>query len=75
MSRYSTWSCEISNGKFDGLTRKDLLECAATNSIRNAPEIIDHICEAASGWPDIAKECGVPQSMIDSIVPHLLLNL
>ena len=63
------------NGKFDDLTRKDLLDFATANNIKNAPEIIDHICEAASGWPDIAKECGVPQSMINSIVPHLLLNL
>lgn len=63
------------NGKFDDLTRKDLLECAAVNNIKNAPEIIDHVCEVASGWPDLAKDCGVPQSMIDSIVPHLLLNL
>jgi serine/threonine-protein kinase HipA len=63
------------NGKFDDLTRKDLLDFATANNIKNAPEIIDQICEAASGWPDIAKECGVPQSMINSIVPHLLLNL
>ena len=63
------------NGKFDDLTRKDLLECAAVNNIKNASEIIDQICEAASGWPNLAKECGVPQNMIDTIIPHLLLNL
>ena len=63
------------NGKFDNLTRKDLMECAALNNIKNASEIIDHTCDVASGWPILAKECGVPQSMIDSIVPHLLLNL
>ena len=62
------------NGKFDNLTRKDLMECAAVNNIKNASEIIDHTCDVASGWPILAKECGVPQSMIDSIVPHLLLN-
>lgn len=63
------------NGKFDNLTRKDLMECAAVNNIKNASEIIDQTCDVASGWPILAKECGVPQSMIDSIVPHLLLNL
>lgn len=63
------------NGKFDDLTRKDLLECATANNIKNAPEIIDQICEMASGWPELAKECGVPQNMIDAIVPHLLLKL
>lgn len=63
------------NGKFDDLTRKDLLECATANNIKNAPEIIDQICEMASGWPELARECGVPQNMIDAIVPHLLLKL
>lgn len=63
------------NGKFDDLTRNDLIEFAASNNIKNAPEIIDQICETASGWPELAKECGVPQTMIDAIVPHLLLRL
>lgn len=63
------------NGKFDDLTRNDLLEFAAANNIKNAPEIIDQICETASGWPELAKKCGVPQTMINAIVPHLLLRL
>lgn len=63
------------NGKFDNLTRNDLLEFAVANNIKNAPEIIDQICETASGWPELAKECGVPQTMINAIVPHLLLRL
>lgn len=63
------------NGKFDDLTRNDLIEFAASNNIKNAPEIIDQICETASGWPELAKECGVPQTMINAIVPHLLLRL
>ena len=63
------------NGKFDDLTRNDLIEFAAANNIKNATEIIDQICETASGWPELAKECGVPQTMINAIVPHLLLRL
>ena len=63
------------NGKYDDLTRKDLLACAAANNIKNASEIIDHVCDEAAKWPSSAKECGVPQSMIDAIVPHLLLTL
>ena len=63
------------NGKFDGITRKDLLECAASNNIRNAGEIIDQVCDAASRWGGIAKECGVPQNMIDTIKTNLLLNI
>ena len=63
------------NGKFDDITRKDLLACAATNNIKNAAEIIDKVCEVASRWPLIAKNCGVPKEMIDARLPHMLLNL
>lgn len=63
------------NGKYDDLTRKDLLACAAANNIKNASEIIDQVCDEAAKWPSSAKECGVPQNMIDVIVPHLLLTL
>ena len=63
------------NGKFDDITRKDLLACAATNNIKNAAEIIDKVCEIASRWPRIAKNCGVPKEMIDARLPHMLLNL
>lgn len=63
------------NGKFDDLTRKDLLEFAAANNIKNASEIIDQICETASAWPELARNCGVPQTMIDGIVPHMMLRL
>lgn len=38
------------NGKFDNITRQDLIECAAKNNIKGANEIIDHIKEAASKW-------------------------
>lgn len=63
------------NGKFDDITRKDLLECGAKNNIKNASLIIDEVCEIASQWPTIAKECGVPQSMIEEIKSNLLLNI
>lgn len=63
------------NGKFDDITRKDLLECGAKNNIKNASLIIDEVCEIASQWPTIAKECDVPQSMIEEIKSNLLLNI
>jgi len=63
------------NGKFDDIERKDLLECAARNNIKNAAHIIDEICDTASRWPVIAVECGVPQRMIEAIAPDLLLSL
>lgn len=63
------------NGKFDDITRKDLLECGAKNNIKNASLIIDEVCEIASQWPIMAKECDVPQSMIDDIKANMLLNI
>ena len=63
------------NGKFDDITRKDLLECGAKNNIKNASLIIDEVCEVASQWPTMAKECDVPQSMIDDIEANMLLDI
>lgn len=63
------------NGKFDDITRQDLLVCAAANNIKNAAEIIDKVCETAAKWPEMAKNCGVPQEMIDARLPYMLLNV
>ena len=63
------------NGKFDDITRKDLLECGAKNNIKNASLIIDEVCEIASQWPTMAKECDVPQSMMNDIKANMLIHL
>lgn len=63
------------NGKFDEITRADLLELAVRNNIRNASQIIDEVCDACAGWQKIAKECDVPKSMIDLILPNLQLSI
>lgn len=63
------------NGKFDDITRQDLLVCAAANNIKNAAEIIDKVCETTAKWPEMAKNCGVPQEMIDARLPYMLLNI
>ena len=63
------------NGKFDNITRKDLLEFANRNNIKEAAEIIDHIAEVSSHWPHLAKECEVPQPMIDAIASNLKLSI
>ena len=60
------------NGKFSNITREDMIECAAKNNIKNAAQIIDDVCQAASKWPEIARECDVPQLMIEAIRPNLL---
>ena len=63
------------NGKFDNITRQDLLEFAKRNNIKEATEIIDRIAEVSSRWPLLARECEVPQPMIDAIVPNLNLSI
>lgn len=63
------------NGKFDDITRQDLLEFAKRNNIKEATEIIDRIAEVSSRWPLLARECEVPQPMIDAIMPNLKLSI
>lgn len=63
------------NGKFDDITRKDLLECGAKNNIKNASQIIDEVCEATSQWHKIAKECDVPEEMINGISANMLVKI
>ena len=63
------------NGKFDEIGRKDLLAFADANNIKNAGEVIDRVCEEASKWPGIARNCGVPAEMIARINSNMLLNL
>lgn len=55
------------NGKFDSIGRNDLLVFAEENGVRNAAAQIDEIVEKASLWPEIARECEVPQNLIDAI--------
>ena len=62
------------NGKFDNITRQDLLSFALQNNIKDASLIIDEISETASGWPQIAHECGVPSEMTDAIVSNFCLT-
>lgn len=63
------------NGKFDDITRQDLLEFARRNNIKEAAEIIDCIAEVSSRWPLLARECEVPQPMIEAIMPNLKLSI
>lgn len=63
------------NGKFDEINRKDLLKCGVVNNIKNASIIIDEICDTASSWPTIAKECDVPENMIEKIFNNFLIHI
>lgn len=63
------------NGKFDGITREDLLAFARQNNIKEAALIIDEICKTVSHWPDMAKECEVKPEIINAIMPNMLTGL
>ncbi len=63
------------NGKFDGITRDDLLAFARQNNIKDASSMIDGICEKASHWPKMAEECGVPQEMTAHIASNMRMDL
>ena len=58
------------NGKFDEISRQDLLSFALQNNIKDAHLLIDEICEATSHWLQIAKECDVPDGMVSTIVTN-----
>ena len=62
-------------GKFDGINCDDLLVFARQNNIKDAESVIDEVCEAASRWPQIAKECGVPQAAVDKVKGNMLFEL
>lgn len=63
------------NGKFDGISRADLLSFASANGVKDGAEVIDQVCDAAAHWPEMAGDCGVPEEMIKGIVGNMQLSL
>ena len=61
------------NGKFDSITRADLLEFAAANNIKEASAIIDEVVDRIAEWPQIAADAGVPQEMAQRIMKNMIL--
>ena len=60
------------NGKFDNITRKDLLVFATLNNIKEAESIINEVCEMASRWTEMAKDCDVPPTMVEAIKSNFI---
>ena len=60
------------NGKFDDITRKDLLVFATLNNIKEAESIINEVCEMASRWTEMAKDCDVPPAMVEAIKSNFI---
>lgn len=62
-------------GKFDDITKDDLLNFARANNIKDAVEVIEEVVDAVAGWPKLATECGVPSEMINKIMPNMLTSI
>ena len=55
MAKFVVYLQYLCNGKFDSITRNDLLELGARNNIRNASHIIDEVCEACATWAKVCR--------------------
>ena len=62
-------------GKFDDITKADLLFFAKENNIKGAQKLTDEVLDTVSSWPKLAQECGVPSEMIHRIIPNILQKM
>lgn len=55
------------NGKFDGISRSDLLSVSDRFLIPDAKGILNEVRSVVGGWPEHAAEAGVPPARLDAI--------
>ncbi len=55
------------NGKFQGITRDDLLEDADRFGVRRAVEILADVRASIESWPDFAQKAGLEASLRDRV--------
>ena len=63
------------NGKYDDISRHDLLELATRENIKNPNEIIDSTIDTIAKWTSFAGESGVPKEIAQEIYKNLKLEL
>lgn len=63
------------NGKWDDITRADLLALAKNVNIRQAGAIIDQVKDGVSRWRTFATQCGIPYETVKVIDSTLLLGI
>jgi len=63
------------NGKFDEITRDDIISLARNMNIKKAGQKIDKAVDVISGWKDFAKEAKVTAEQTKYIQSTLLLNI
>lgn len=62
-------------GKFDNITKTDLLDFAKANNIKDAAEVIEEVIDHVTEWPKLATECGVPSEMVNKILANMLISI
>ena len=63
------------NGKWDAITRDDLIAVAKNVNIKRPARIIEQVVDAVSHWPRLAKEHNIPADVTSAIgKTHLLYN-
>ena len=62
-------------GKFDNITKTDLLDFAKANNIKDAAEVIEEVIDHVAEWPKLATECGVPSEMVNKILANMLISI
>lgn len=63
------------NGKWDNITREDLIAVAKLVNIKNPLHIIEQVKEGVSHWDNLAQEYGIPHNTASTIGATLLLSL
>lgn len=61
------------NGKWDEITRDDLIAVARNINIKHPAQIIEQVVDAVSQWPRLAKTHGIPNDIRTTIGKTLLL--
>ena len=55
------------NGRFQGITREDLLEDADRFGVRKPREILADVRAALESWPEFAQKAGLEPSLRDRV--------
>jgi serine/threonine-protein kinase HipA len=63
------------NGKWDDITRADLLTLAKNVNIKQADAIIEQVKDGVSKWSTFATQYGIPNEMVKVIDSTLLLGI
>jgi serine/threonine-protein kinase HipA len=61
------------NGKFDGITREDLLEEADRFMVRRPKDLLTDVRAAIENWPSVAKEAGLRDATRDRVAADFRL--